>query len=273
MGILNVTPDSFSGDGLMSANDAVNAALRQAEQMIANGADILDIGGESTRPGAVPVNADEEIRRTIPVIEALRHTMPDMPLSIDTMKAEVAAKAVAAGAAIINDISGAQQNPAMLALAARHGVFLVLMHNSSSADAVTKDLRLGAMYEAPSSGDIVSDVKNQLKNLADNAMKAGVAREKIIVDPGLGFGKTIEQNLRLINELDKLKELGFPVLAGPSRKSFIGRTLDLPVEERLEGTAACVAACVMRGAAILRVHDVKEMARVAKMTATIASTV
>lgn len=272
MGILNVTPDSFSGDGLMGANDALTAALRQAGQMIADGADILDVGGESTRPGASPMNADEEIRRTIPVIEALRREMPQIPLSIDTMKPEVAVKALDAGATIINDISGTRQDPAMLTLAAQRGAYLVLMHNSSNANDVTNDARLGAMYDAHVSGDIVNDVNNQLKALAENAINAGVARDKIILDPGLGFGKMVEQNLRLMNELDKLKELGFPVLAGPSRKSFIGRTLDLPVDDRLEGTAACVAVCVMRGASILRVHDVKEMSRVAKMTvATVSS--
>ncbi len=272
MGILNATPDSFSGDGLLGPNGSSAATLRQAELMVANGADIIDIGGESTRPGASPVSADEELRRTIPVIEALRRQMPVVPLSIDTMKPEVAAQAATAGATIINDVSGTQQAPSMLKLAARHGVYLVLMHNSSHADAVIKDAHLGAMYEAPSSGDIVSDVKNQLKALANNAIKAGIAPDKIIIDPGLGFGKTVEQNLRLMNELDKLKELGFPVLAGPSRKSFIGRTLDLPVDDRLEGTAACVAACVMRGADILRVHDVKELARVASMANAISRT-
>ena len=267
MGILNVTPDSFSGDGLMVEQNYVVAALLQGKQMVADGADILDIGGESSRPGATPVSIDEEIRRTIPVIAALCSKFPSLPISIDTVKPEVAAAAVEAGASIINDISGAKQNPAMPTLAAKCGVYLALMHNSSKANAVAEDKRLGAMYEAPTTEDIVDDVRRQLSDFAERAGAAGVARERIILDPGLGFGKTIEQNLRLINELDKLKTLGFPILAGPSRKSFIGRILDLPLNDRLEGTAAAVAVCVLRGADILRVHDVKEVARVVKMTA------
>ncbi|MDD5586995.1 MAG: dihydropteroate synthase [Alphaproteobacteria bacterium] len=270
MGILNVTPDSFSGDGLMAGKEFVGAALRRAETMIAEGASILDVGGESSRPGSVPVSAEEEIRRTVPIIEAIRKRFPAVPVSVDTVKPEVAAAALAADASMINDISGARQDPAMRKLAAERGAYLVLMHNGSEANAVTQDARLGTMYEAKPSGDVVGDVHNELSDLAERAMNAGVAQNRIILDPGLGFGKTVEQNLRLINELDKLKALGFPVLAGPSRKSFIGRVLDLPVNDRLEGTAVAVAACVLRGANILRVHDVKAMARVAKMTAAIA---
>jgi dihydropteroate synthase len=270
MGIVNVTPDSFSGDGLMTENDFVAGALRQATYMVADGAALLDVGGESSRPGSSPVNADEEIRRTVPVIAALRQAFPAIPLSIDTVKPLVAETALKAGASIINDISGTQQDPAMRTLAAESGVYLVLMHNGSEAHAVEKDSRLGAMYEAPAYGDIIDDVRHQLSELAAQALAAGVKRERIIIDPGLSFGKTVEQNLRLINELDKLKTLGFPLLAGPSRKSFIGRVLDLPVEERLEGTAAAVAACVLRGADILRVHDIKAMARVVKTAAAIA---
>ncbi len=271
MGILNITPDSFSGDGLMAEENFLDAALHQATKMAEDGAELLDIGGESSRPGSVPVSAEEEMRRVVPVIEIVRRSLPSVPLSIDTVKPEVAEAALRAGAIMINDISGARQDPAMLTLAARSGAYLSLMHNSSRPDAVESDARLGGMYEAGGSQDIVGDVRRHLKEQAERALSAGVAREKIILDPGLGFGKTVEQNLRLINELDRLKTLGFPLLAGPSRKSFIGRALDLPVEERLEGTAAAVAVCVMRGASILRVHDVREMARVVKMTTAIST--
>lgn len=270
MGIVNVTPDSFSGDGLINREDAFAAALAQAERMIADGADMLDIGGESSRPGSTSVSVEEEIRRTAPVIAAIHEKHPSLPLSIDTVKTEVAAAALKAGAVIINDISGDRQEPAIRKLAAAQGAYLVLMDNRSSAEAVTRDARIGGVYQAPASADIVAEVRDDLRNLADTAMADGVAKERIILDPGYGFGKTVEQNLRLVNELDKLVALGFPVLAGPSRKSFIGLTLDAPVEDRLEGTAAVVAACVLRGAAILRVHDVKEMAKVVKMVHAIA---
>lgn len=275
MGILNITPDSFSGDGLMvmppptaeiRRSSVIEAVLQQARRMIADGADILDIGGESSRPGSIPVSAEDEIERTAPVVEALHERFPLTPLSIDTVKPDVAKAALDKGACIINDISGTNQNPDMLKLASGTGAYIVLMHNSSQSNAVLQDPRLGSMYEAPASGDIVRDVTEQLNRLAENALKAGIKRERIILDPGLGFGKTVEQNLRLINELDKFAALGFPVLSGPSRKSFIGRTLDLSVEDRLEGTCAAIAISVMRGASILRVHDVKAMARVAKMT-------
>jgi dihydropteroate synthase len=271
MGVLNVTPDSFSGDGVMKDGvDVLAVALARAEQMIRDGADILDVGGESSRPGFEPVNAKEEIRRVVPVIEALRLRFAHVPVSVDTTKPAVAEAALDAGVCIINDISGERQDRAMLELAAHRGAYLVLMHNGSEVDAVVSDARLGGMYEACASHDIVADVRCQLTEQAERALATGVKRERILLDPGLGFGKTVEQNLRLINEMDKLVALGFPVLAGPSRKSFIGRTLDTLVGERLEGTAAVVAACVMRGAAVLRVHDVKEMARVVKMTAAIA---
>jgi dihydropteroate synthase len=265
MGILNVTPDSFSGDGLLKQPDFAAAALGQAERMIADGAGILDIGGESTRPGYIPVSADEEIRRTAPVIEAIHARWPDLPISIDTMKPAVAAAALEAGACLINDISGTAVDPAMLSLAAARGVYLVVMHNRSEGGAVTSDARLGNAYQAPVYNDIVADVLRDLRGMAGRAQAAGIAPERIILDPGLGFGKTVAQNLRLMDELDKIKTVGFPVLAGPSRKSFIGRVLDAPPDDRLEGTAAAVTICTLRGADILRVHDVKAMARVVKM--------
>lgn len=269
MGVLNVTPDSFSGDGLLAGGDLTAAALQQAERMVRDGADLLDVGGESSRPGSIPVSVDEEIRRTIPVLTALHAALPSVPLSIDTVKPRVAAAALESGASIINDVAGDNQDPAMLALAAKSGAYLVLMHNGSKASAVEPNRRLGTVYTAPVYQDVVEDVLGALNALATRAIAAGIAPARIILDPGLGFGKTVKQNLRLINELDKLKMLGFPVLVGPSRKGFIGRALDLPVDDRLEGTAAVVTACVLRGAAILRVHDVKEMARTAKMAVAI----
>ncbi|NTU77588.1 MAG: dihydropteroate synthase [Alphaproteobacteria bacterium] len=270
MGILNVTPDSFSGDGVLGAVDYVAAARIQAAKMIADGAALLDVGGESSRPGAFSVSAEEEIRRTAPVIAALHAVWPDVPISIDTVKPAVAAAALEAGARIINDISGSAQAPAMLDLAAKTGAYLVLMHNRAESGAVTRDARLGGAYEAPMYEDVIDEVRWELDAMVARARKAGVAVERLILDPGLGFGKTVEQNLRLINALENVRVAGLPFLLGPSRKSFIGRTLDLPVDERLEGTAAAVTVCVMRGAAILRVHDVKAMARVVKMAAAIA---
>jgi len=266
MGILNVTPDSFSGDGVLS----VKAALAQAVQMAADGADILDIGGESTRPAAAPVEAEEELRRTIPVITAIHARLPDLPLSIDTMKPEVAAAALEAGATIINDISGAAQTPEMRKLAAQSGAYLCLMHNQAKAEATLQSATIGGEYLAAAYGDVVKDVAQDLLAFAKKAQAEGVAADKIILDPGIGFGKTPEQNMQLINHLDVFVALGFPVILGASRKSFIGRVLDVPPEERLEGTAAVTAIGTLRGAAILRVHDVKFMARVAQMTAAIS---
>jgi dihydropteroate synthase len=260
MGIINVTPDSFSGDGLM--ND--KAAADRAACMIGEGADILDIGGESSRPGASPVSAEEEIRRAVPVIAAIRKQFEGVPMAIDTVKATVAEAALDTGATIVNDIS-ALADPAMAKLVAAHEAYIVLMHNR--AGAAKHEARIGGEFEAPDyDGDIIDDVARDLAARIETARAAGIAPDKIIVDPGLGFGKTVEQNLALIGRLDELKEmLGASVLLGPSRKSFIGRILDAPVEDRLAGTAACVAVAVMRGADILRVHDVKEMAQVIQM--------
>lgn len=271
MGILNVTPDSFSGDGLLQNEGAFpESVVEQAVQMVADGADILDIGGESTRPGATPVSVEEELLRTIPVFAAVHAKLPEVPLSIDTMKPEVAAEAVAAGATIINDISGIVQKAEMRRLAEQSGVYLVLMHNQAKAEAFVREETIGGEYQAASYSDVVQDVVEELRALAAVAMADGVAREKIILDPGIGFGKTPQQNMRLINHLDQIAALGYPVLLGASRKSFIGRALDLPPEERLEGTAAVTAIGALRGAAIMRVHDVRFMARVAQMTKAIA---
>jgi dihydropteroate synthase len=262
MGIINVTPDSFSGDGILAHGDYVARATAQAAQMIANGADILDIGGESSRPGSKPVSIEEEIRRVVPVISSIKKL--GATIAVDTVKAEVADQALLAGATILNDIS-ALAAPHMAAVAAHHNATVVLMHNSSDASAVSHDTKIGGAFHSPVAADIIETVSRHLSARAEAALQAGIAPDKIILDPGIGFGKTVAQNLELIAHLDHLKILGFPLLMGVSRKSFIGHTLDLPVEERLEGTAACVTACILRGADIVRVHDVKFMARIVKM--------
>ena len=251
MGVLNVTPDSFSGDGLGSD---IDAAVEQALRFQADGADIIDIGGESTRPasiytGAGPITASEELRRVIPVIEALAGAL-HIPISIDTYKAEIAREALRAGAAMVNDVWGLRRDPDMARVVAEAGVPVVLMHNQAHT-----------RYD-----DLVPDVIGELRRMIDAAISAGVRRENIIVDPGMGFGKTAEHNLEILCRLDEFRALDAPILVGMSRKSTIGYVLDLPVEERLEGTAATVALSVAFGADIVRVHDVREMARVARMS-------
>ncbi len=268
MGIINVTPDSFSGDGLGSLNgeqDAVYAALAQARQFINAGADILDIGGESTRPGSEPVGVMEEKRRVLPVIAALAAEY-DIPLSIDTYKAEVAAAALTAGAHIVNDVWGLRADPQMAALVAERNVPVILMHNRSNPKTAEVQANLGGRYVGVDYDDLIEDIKRELLDSVTLARKAGIPDEHIILDTGIGFGKTVEQNLELLNRTDEIRELGYPVLIGPSRKSFIGYTLDLPPEQRLEGTAATVAVGITRGADIARVHDVETMVRVARMT-------
>ena len=266
MGIVNATPDSFSGDGLLATtSDWVERAVAQGLRFLEEGADILDVGGESTRPGAAPVEAEAERARVLPVIEALRHHT-DAPISIDTYKADVARAALGAGADLINDVWAMQMDPAMPALAVASGAPVVLMHNHSKPRNAEQTERLGGRYVGVEYKDLLADVLRELRQLVDAACAAGVARERLIVDPGIGFGKTVEQNLRLLNHLDELRVLGLPILLGPSRKAFIGYTLDVPPDERAEGTAATVALGITRGADIVRVHDVRAMARVAKMT-------
>ncbi len=270
MGIINVTPDSFSGDGLMNAIDMTAAAVEQAEQMLADGADILDIGGESSRPGAESISAAEEIRRIVPIVEAIRKKVGMEPIiAIDTVKAAVAEAALCVGANIINDISALQADVAMAEAVARHSAPVILMHNRSNAANIEQDPRQGTSYCAAAYDDVVEDVRRDLIAAIKRAEVAGIHRDKIILDPGLGFGKSVSQNLALIKHIGRIKELGFPVLLGPSRKSFIGKVLDLPVEERLEGTAAVVALSAYLGTDIIRVHDVKFMARVVKMAAAV----
>jgi dihydropteroate synthase len=258
MGIVNVTPDSFSGDGLMAqagegtagaSRSIVEAAVALARRMVAEGADLIDVGGESSRPGHQPIPAAEERSRVVPVVAALREALPDVALSIDTSKAEVAAAALDGGAHMINDVWGVAAEPAMLALAAERGVPVVLMHN-----------RAEARY-----GNVVAEVIADLQSALERAAAAGVAREAIVLDPGIGFGKTPDQNLALLHELASLRVLHRPILLGTSRKSIIGRVLDLPAPERLEGTLATTALGVAAGVEIVRVHDVEANVRVARM--------
>ena len=267
MGIINATPDSFSGDGLASGEDGawIEAAVAQGRRFVAEGAHILDVGGESTRPGSQPVDADEELRRVLPVIRSLVDAV-DVPISIDTSKAAVAETALAAGASIVNDVWGFRLEPRIAEVTARAGALAVLMHNRSKREHVSINPALGGRYVGTDYSDLIADIIAELQVSIDLARRAGVPDERIIVDPGIGFGKTVAQNLELLNRLDELRGLGFPILAGPSRKSFIGYTLDLPPDQRVEGTAATVAIAIARGADIVRVHDVLAMARVAKMT-------
>jgi dihydropteroate synthase len=245
MGIVNVSPDSFSGDGVPEAEAAVEQGLR----MVAEGADLLDVGGESTRPGHQSVTAEVELERVLPVVRRLAQES-GVPVSIDTWKSPVAEAAVAAGATIINDIWGLQRSPELADLAARNGLGLVLMHNQD-----------GTEY-----ADLMGELLASLRRSIAVAAVAGVPADRVIVDPGIGFGKTAEQNLVVLRRLAELEALERPLLVGTSRKSFIGRILDLPVEDRLEGTAASVAVAILRGADIVRVHDVKAMARVVRVT-------
>lgn len=253
MGILNITPDSFSDGGLhFSTAAAVDRGLR----MIDEGADLLDIGGESTRPGSEPVPLDEELRRTLPVIEALAGSLP-VPVSIDTYKAEVARRALEAGASMVNDISGMRFDPAMPAVVSRFRVPVVLMHIKGTP----KSMQINPEYQ-----DLLAEITDFFKESIRIAEQAGISGDRIILDPGIGFGKTFEHNLRIINNLDRFSILGKPLLAGTSRKAFLGKILgDLPPPERLEGTAASVAIAIIKGAHIVRVHDVKEMVKVARV--------
>ena len=266
MGIINATPDSFSGDGVLAAGeDWVQAAVAQGVRFVAEGAHILDVGGESTRPGAQPIDAEEEIRRVVPVIRALRDAV-DVPISVDTYKAVVAEAALEAGADMVNDVWALRMDPDMAAVVARRGVPIILMHNRSRPKNAVQEARLGGRYVGIEYENLIEDVKRELMESVALARAAGIPDEHIILDPGIGFGKTVEQNLELIDRLDALADLGYPILLGPSRKSFIGYTLDLPPDRRVEGTAAAVAIGIDRGADIVRVHDVLYMARVAAMT-------
>jgi dihydropteroate synthase len=247
MGIVNVTPDSFSGDGVSDLEEAV----AQARQMEQDGADLIDIGGESTRPetwSGPGLSLEDELARVIPVVTRVAATVT-VPISIDTYKAGAAKRAIAAGAVLVNDVWGLRRDPLMAATVAAAGVPVVLMHNKP-----------GGGYL-----DLIGEISDSLRESVELARAAGITDDRIILDPGIGFGKTREENLEIIRRLPELRQVGFPLLVGPSRKSFIGKTLDLPAGERLEGTAAAVALSIAGGADIVRVHDVKAMVRVARM--------
>jgi dihydropteroate synthase len=245
MGIVNVTPDSFSGDGLSD----IEAAVAQAKRFVDEGADIIDVGGESTRPDFVPISSDEEIKRVVPVIERLAQELP-VPVSVDTYKSAVAREAIAAGAKMINDVWGLKRDPELAHVAARSGVPIVITQNQRDG----------------SFNDFFAELTADLERSVRLTREAGVERDNIIIDPGIGFGKTVEQNLEIVRRLSELKSIGCPILLGTSRKSFIGLVLDLPADQRLEGTAASVAIGIANGADIVRVHDVAQMVRVVKMS-------
>jgi dihydropteroate synthase len=265
MGILNLTTDSFSGDGLLQQTDPLEAALAQAKQFAADGADILDLGAESTRPGATPVSADEECARLLPVLTRLKAELPDMLFSVDTYKAAVAEAALQAGAQIVNDIWGFRADDQMGAVVARFGATAVLMHNGRTVVQTEINTTLGGRDVGVHYDDITREVAGGLQQSVEIAHAAGLQDDQIILDPGIGFGKGTEQNLRLLKQLDELKELGYPLLLGVSRKSFIGYKLNLPPEERLEGSLAANAYGMLHGADIVRVHDVRQTVRAARM--------
>jgi dihydropteroate synthase len=249
MGIVNVTPDSFSGDGLLAAGQPVEAAVRLAGSMADAGADILDIGGESSRPGHATVSAEDELARVIPVIRAVREALADIPISIDTTKPMVAAAAIDAGANLVNDVWGVAEDDALARLAAERHLPIVLMHNRAEARYTT----------------LLPEIVADLQRAIERALNAGIAWDDIVVDPGFGFGKTAEHNLALLRDLGSLAILGRPILIGTSRKSTLGRVLDLPPDQRLEATLATTALAIASGTDIVRVHDVRENVRAARM--------
>ncbi|MBI4285462.1 MAG: dihydropteroate synthase [Chloroflexi bacterium] len=257
MGIINVTPDSFSGDGIPE----VGPAVAQAHRFVSEGADILDVGGESTRPGATPISVEEELRRVVPVVERLASEVT-VPISVDTYKSEVAVQALDAGATMLNDQWGLKRDPHLGELAAARGVPIVLMSNQREKggyDAANR--RDTGFYE-----DVMAEVTAFLRGSIETALRLGLSPEQIIVDPGIGFGKTWQQDIEIMRRLDELKTLGQPILIGPSRKSLLKMVLNLPANERVEGTAAVVALGIAKGADIVRVHDVKQMVRVCRVT-------
>jgi dihydropteroate synthase len=257
MGVLNVTPDSFSDGGRFLAADA---AVRHAAEMVADGADIVDVGGESTRPGSDPVSAEDETARVLPVIARIVEQLPDVPVSIDTRKAEVATAALDAGATVVNDVS-AGADPAMFGVVRDRGAGIVLMHMKGEPK---------TMQEAPTYDDVVGEVHEFLRGRIEAAELSGIEADRIAVDPGIGFGKDLRHNLELIHRIDAFLDLGRPVLVGPSRKRFIGAILDLPETERVEGTIGAVVWAVTRGAHVVRVHDVREVARAVRVVEAIA---
>lgn len=264
MGIINLTPDSFSGDGLMTGGDFVEKALTQAQRFVEEGVDVLDLGAESTRPGYTPISSEEEVERLLPVIRCLRQTLPDVLISVDTYCSQTAKAVLAEGVDIINDIWGFKYDENMAEVVAKAGATAILMHNRQAGHAETHG-ELGGHIEEVRYDNLLKDVKQDLRESIALAKNAGLADENIVLDPGIGFAKTIAQNLYLLKHLDILKTLGYPVLLGVSRKGSIGHTLKLPRDQRLEGSLAAGAYGVLHGAHILRVHDVKETVRLARM--------
>lgn len=253
MGILNVTPDSFSDGGKFYDTQL---AIEHGLKLLSEGADILDIGGESTRPGAKPVSVEEELKRVIPVIEGIKKEAPDALISIDSYKSEVAEQAIKAGARMVNDISGLRFDHRMVEVVSRYQVPVVIMHIKGTP----KDMQDNPQYE-----DLISEIRQYFLQQIKFAVEHGISQDRIIIDPGIGFGKKLEHNYEILAHLEEFKELGYPILVGPSRKSFIGNILNLPPQERLWGTAAAVTAAILKGAEIIRVHDVKEMLQVIKI--------
>ena len=265
MGIINITPDSFSGDGLVGEDAWRQRAVEQGLRFAEEGAHILDVGGESTRPGATPVETEEELERVVPVIEALSRQL-ELPISIDTYKTPVARAALDSGAHLVNDVWGLRMDPDMATLCAERKVPVIIVHNRSRPRNVVQEERLGGRYIGAKYDDLLVDITDDLKESIALAKQQDIADEHIIIDPGIGFGKTVDQNLTLLDKLDHFKRLGYPILLGSSSKSFIGYTLDLPPDDRTEGTGATIAIGIDRGADIVRVHQVKAMSRIARMT-------
>lgn len=256
MGILNITPDSFSGDGLLPTRQGLARCVNRAAKMVRDGADIIDVGGESTRPGSQAINVKEELKRVIPVVKALRRKFK-IPISVDTYKTEVARQALHEGADVINTIQGVHPEIGLLKAVREHGAGLILMHMKGTPQTMQKKI----YYR-----DLIGEISTSLRKSAEKCLDLGIPSARLILDPGIGFGKTVEHNLTLINRLQQFQKLGYPLLLGPSRKSFIGRVLDKDVEQRLNGTLASAVACIMNGAHMLRVHDVREVREAADVT-------
>ncbi len=267
MGIINVTPDSFSGDGQMLSgqDDFPVNVVKQATEFLRNGADLLDIGGESTRPGSKAITFQEEYQRVIPCVQAIKDKFPDAVISVDTTKAKIAAEALKRGANMINDVSDGSNDAEMAQVVAEAKAWIVLMHNRANIAKVEVNTLLGNAYQATDRDDIVTQITHDLQARITTMELAGVARSKMILDPGIGFGKTVRDNLRLINQLEQLQIFAMPILLGASRKSFIGKVLNETTQERLIGSIIAAMVGKMRGASILRVHDVAQTHRAVAM--------
>ena len=254
MGVLNVTPDSFSDGGQFNE---INSAILHVDKMLKNGADIIDIGGESTKPGSEPVSANEESKRIVPLIRTIKNEYKDILISVDTYKSSVAKKAIEAGADFVNDISGLTFDDEMVSLLAQRNIPVVIMHINGKPKTMQKNI----LYS-----DLISDMKRFFVKQCEYAINSGIKENNIIIDPGIGFGKTFDHNFTLLKRLKEFEDLGFPILIGPSRKAFIGDVLNLPSNERVEGTIATIVAGILNGANIIRVHDVKEIKRATIVT-------